>query len=50
MESLGDVDDYIPAFYVGQHESHRESPVTDALVRRAHECNVRAETLWWALR
>lgn len=39
MESPGSVDDYIPAFYVGQHESDRERPVTDGLVRRAHECN-----------
>lgn len=30
----------MPSFYVGQHESYRERPVTDDLVRRAHECGV----------
>ena len=34
-------DDYVPPFYIGQHESKRLRPVTDEVVRRAHECNVR---------
>ena len=34
-------EDYVPPFYVGHHESKRSRPVTDEVVRRAHECNVR---------
>ena len=33
-------DDYVPTFFIGQHESKRSKPVTDEVVRRAHECNV----------
>ena len=33
-------DDYVPTFFIGQHESKRSRPVTDEVVRRAHECNV----------
>lgn len=34
-------DDYVPAFFIGQHEGKRSRPVTDEVLRRAQECNVR---------
>ena len=43
MDSPGSNEDYVPTFYVGQHESDRARPITDEVVRRAHECNVSLE-------
>ena len=42
MESPTSVtgDDYMPTFYVGQHESRRLLPVTEHVLRQAQDCNV----------
>ena len=33
-------DDWMPTFYVGQHESKRILRVTDDVLRQARDCNV----------
>ena len=40
MDASTAVDDYIPTFYVGQHESRRALPVTEHVLRQAQDCNV----------
>ncbi len=42
MESPTSVtgDDYMPTFYIGQHESKRPLPVTDEVLRQAQDCAV----------
>ena len=34
------VDDYIPTFYIGHHESKRPLPVTDFVLRQAQDVGV----------
>jgi len=36
------IDNYIPTFYVGHHESQRPLPVTDSVLRRSQEVGVRS--------
>lgn len=45
MESLSAIDDFMPTFYVGQHESKRVLPVSSQVVRQAQDCNVRCQWL-----
>lgn len=40
MDPSPPVDDYIPTFYVGQHESRRALPITEQVLRQAQDCNV----------
>ena len=40
MEAELPEDDWMPTFYVGQHESKRQLPVTEHVLRQAHDCNV----------
>lgn len=40
MDSSEAVDDLMPTFCIGQHESKRPLPVTPHTVRQAHDCNV----------
>lgn len=42
MESPTSVagDDFMPTFYIGQHESKRTLPVTDQVLRQAQDCAV----------
>jgi protein arginine N-methyltransferase 5 len=39
MDSPTNGDNWLPTFYVGQHESKRTLPVTDHMLRQAHDCN-----------
>ncbi|KAI4161943.1 MAG: hypothetical protein LQ342_004391 [Letrouitia transgressa] len=39
MDSPTSPDEYMPIFYVGQHESKRPLPVTDQVLRQAQDCN-----------
>ncbi len=39
MEEMGSPADYMPTFYIGQHESDR-TRVTPELLRQAQDCNV----------
>lgn len=41
MDSPMNGDNWLPTFYVGQHESKRALPVTDRVLRQAQGCNVR---------
>ena len=41
MESPSAVDDSVPIFYVGQHESERQLPISSQLLRQAQDFNVR---------
>jgi hypothetical protein len=34
------VDDYVPIFYVGHHESRRPLPVTELMLRQAQDAGV----------
>jgi protein arginine N-methyltransferase 5 len=34
------VDDFVPTFYVGHHESKRPLPVTDLVLRQAQDIGV----------
>lgn len=34
------IDDFIPTFYVGHHESNRPLPVTDFVLRQAQDIGV----------
>jgi hypothetical protein len=34
------VEEMMPAFYVGQHESKRSLPITAGVLQQAHDCNV----------
>ena len=45
MESPSAIDDFMPTFYVGQHESKRALPVSNQVVRQAQDCNVRCQWL-----
>lgn len=45
MESPSTIDDFMPTFYVGQHESKRALPVSNQVVRQAQDCNVRCPWL-----
>ncbi len=40
MDSLASADDYVPVFFVGQHESKRVLPVSADVLRQAQDCNV----------
>ena len=40
MEAELPEDDWMPTFYVGQHESKRQLPVAEHVLRQAHDCNV----------
>ena len=40
MEFASSPDEYMPTFYIGQHESDR-TRVTPELLRQAQDCNVR---------
>lgn len=44
MDPSTSVDDYIPTFYVGQHESKRALPITEQVLRQAQDCNVGNES------
>ena len=37
---LPPMDDFIPTFYVGQHETKRSLPVTDFVLRQAQDIGV----------
>lgn len=37
---LSPMDDFIPTFYVGQHETKRSLPVTDFVLRQAQDIGV----------
>ncbi|MCJ1463448.1 methyltransferase protein [Pseudocyphellaria aurata] len=39
MDSPSVIDDFMPTFYVGQHESKRVLPVSNQVVRQAQDCN-----------
>ncbi|MCJ1248952.1 methyltransferase protein [Trapelia coarctata] len=39
MDSPMNQEAWLPTFYVGQHESKRTLPVTDHVLRQAHDCN-----------
>ncbi|KAI9872717.1 MAG: Protein arginine N-methyltransferase 5, partial [Pleopsidium flavum] len=39
MDSLDAVDEYMPIFFVGQHESSRSLPVSAHVLRQAQDCN-----------
>jgi len=39
MEQMGSPAEYMPTFYIGQHESDR-TRVTPELLRQAQDCNV----------
>ena len=39
MDSAMNQENWLPTFYVGQHESKRALPVTDSVLRQAHDCN-----------
>ena len=39
MDTPRHEDDWVPTFYIGQHESKRSLPVTTHVLRQAHECN-----------
>lgn len=40
MDSFS-MDDAVPSFCIGHHESNRSYAVTSDVVRKAHDCNVR---------
>lgn len=40
QEPLLPMDDYMPTFYVGHHESKRALPVTDHVLRQANDHGV----------
>lgn len=40
MDSAAAGDDYMPIFYIGQHESKRALPVSVDVLRQAQDCNV----------
>ena len=48
MESDLPEDNWMPTFYVGQHESRRSLPVTSHVLQQAHDCNASGffDTLW----
>lgn len=39
-EAYSITDDYVPTFYIGQHESKRQLPVTDFVLRQAQDVGV----------
>ena len=39
MDDTNQEDDWMPIFYVGQHESKRVQRVTDHVLRQARDCN-----------
>ena len=40
MDSAATGDDYLPIFFIGQHESKRTLPVSADVLRQAQDCNV----------
>jgi len=40
MDPLAAVDEYMPIFFVGQHESKRSLPISARVLRQAQDCNV----------
>ncbi len=40
MDSVASADEFMPIFYVGQHESKRCQPVSARVLRQAQDCDV----------
>ena len=42
------MEEQMPVFYIGQHETNRSVPVTEDYILQAHSCNVclLIESLW----
>jgi len=40
MDTPTEMENEIPVFYVGQHESKRPYQVTQQVLHQAHDCNV----------
>ena len=48
-DSSSPLEDFIPTFYIGHHESKRPLPVTDFVLRQAQEVGVRKSRRPWEI-